>query len=116
MYKSSGIINSVVKCLFDKLCLDILLSWQKKKKVEEGKKGGRKEVRKKRMLLGRIYMWKVNLLEKHIEEYLYDVQITMDFLHKAHSTKTKSDTLFCIKILSTVHQKTWYKSENISHK
>ena len=61
-------------------------------------------------------MWKVKLLEEHIEEYLYDVQITMDFLQKAHSTKRKSDTFFYIKIVSTVHQKTWYESENISHK
>ena len=45
MYKSGGIINSVVKWLFDKLCLDILLSQEKKKEIEEGKKGGRKEGR-----------------------------------------------------------------------
>ena len=34
MYKSGGIINSVVKWLFDKLCLDILLSQEKKKEIE----------------------------------------------------------------------------------
>lgn len=45
MCKSGGIINSVVKWLFNKLCLDILLSPEKKKGIEEGKKGGRKEGR-----------------------------------------------------------------------
>ena len=45
MYKSGGIINSVVKWLFDKLCLDILLFQDKKKEIEEVKKGGRKEGR-----------------------------------------------------------------------
>lgn len=68
------------------------------------------------MLQGRIQIWKVKLSAERTEEYLYDVQITMDFLQKAHSIKRKSDTFFYIKILSTVHQKTWYESENVSHK